>query len=273
LSDDLRRRQAIERLEAARKTDDLDELGRALTALSWVARDTGIDERPPFVAAAACGLEAVGLFRRTGNLAELSAALRAAACPFTNVNVPALLDEAIDVARASGDRAQEAWSLLARGSTFGGDLALVREAHDLFVALGLARGEAAALRTLGMRDDLPRFERAELLERSGDRYLMAGDAEEAHRSFWIAATFGSPEIVYQERIRLLGRALETTSSAKAQALTFRMMANAAETAGDAEAMAQYRSREDALDVAAYGSRANRLRSDLEALQEVFEVAL
>ncbi|MGV3616865.1 MAG: hypothetical protein ACO1SV_16180 [Fimbriimonas sp.] len=270
MTDDERRKAAFAAVERARSSGDSVELGRALTTLAQLAKQIGLDDgESAFSRAASYGAEAVQVLRDTDDLAALSSALRAAAVPFTvGVDVDALREEALAVARRSGDRAEEAWSLFAIGNAKM-DAPMLREAEAIFAEIGDRYGLATVRQSFAFWQKHSDAERSRALEVAAEEYLAVGRNDEAHKAFVMAA-FCLRARPLDEKRALLHRALDLAPRPVDRALIYRNLAWNRDEAKDPAAGAEYRRLEDALDVEAYGSRAKRLESDLEILYEDLE---
>lgn len=268
MTDDERRYAAFSALEVARASGDEVEIGKALTKLSWLARAIGLgDEEQPFFSAVRYGAEAVRVLRGASDKAALSDALRAAAVPFIDgLDHLALLKQSLDVARESGDRSQEAWSLYWLGKMRRDD-AMLEEASALFDAIGDLVGQATVRQSQAIRRAAPPREKANQFVQSAEDYLSLGRREEAYKALTMAQVFGSKDLSPKESEALLLRAVELTDAPLHKALTYRNLARIRARIGDPKGERRYLAAEDALDIEAYGSRAKRLEADLEICQE------
>jgi hypothetical protein len=272
MSDEEQRYAAFAAVEEARQSGDQSALGWALIRLSQLARQIGLgSDDAPFVEAARVGGEAVAIFRGLDDARGLATALRMAAVPSVGVDDKAMLEESLQVAIAAGDREQEAWARLQFGRTQR-NVEEIGRARELFLSLDHKVGSGFAIQSYAMQASIPRSQKAVLLEQAADLLLEGGRQEDAHRALIIAETFGSPDIGTDEQIRLLERAAEVAGEPRQRALAYRCLTRVAEEVGRPVEADAYRAKEDALDVEIYGSRAKRLKHDIDIYTEVLELA-
>lgn len=273
MTDEEQRYAAFAALEAANASGDDVAIGKALTKLSWLARQIGLgDEEPAFGSAARYGVEAVRVLRGASDKVALSEALRAAAVPFvTGHDHLDLLRESLAVAREAGDRSGEAWSLFYLGRMQCDD-SLLSESQGLFKELGDAGGQANVRQSRAIRRGASPREKANEFIKSAEDYLAVGKREAAYKALTMAQVFGSKDLSPKESEALLLRAADLADSPLHKALTYRNLARIRARIGDPKGERRYLAAEDALDVEAYGSRAGRLGSDLESLREDLEMA-
>lgn len=273
MTDEERRYAAFAALEAAHATGDEIEIGKAMTKLSWLARQIGLGEQEgAWCSAARYGLEAVNLLRGKGDPEALVDALQAAAMPFmTGLDHIALLRESLEISREAGLRRHEAWALFYLGNQLHDDSSRA-EALQIFEELGDAFGCATVRRSRAFRRGLRPREKADEYIQCAEDYLSLGRREEAHKALVMAQVFGTPGLRTKESEALLLRAIELTDKPVFKALCYRNLARIRSRIGDRKSERKFLAAEDALDDEAYGSRAKRLEADLETLREDLELS-
>jgi hypothetical protein len=271
-----------ERIKEFQAQGNRREVGRGLTALSQLVMEVGSwDGRPTLPLAAALANEAVVVLRETGDRKSLAQAVRASAVPFVTPGIsPQKLAEAVRGSE-TGDPQSEAWALYRMSKRAGtvdprAARALREQANTLFEQTGDTIGQAWCL--MADASDLHHRDSrrsAEMFSRASDLFLESGDKSNAARALTMGEVFGRQVLSYEERRQILEDALTIYGEANdhaSQAHVYRCLSWLAEEFGKGQEAQAFREKEDALEIAVYGSRERRIEADINRLKRELEFA-
>lgn len=265
-------------IDELRASGDLRELGIALTRMAHLVKQVGAGEgQDAWAACVSYGSEAESVLRQTDDRAALAAALTGAHLNFLpKQQREEKAREALAIARELGDPEQEGWAIFSLamigypGESPWPDLRM-EDAMACFERAGSLSGKATCLHILGASSSDGRWrmnlEAAELYEKDG-RF------ERAARAYSLAVFWGREEVPAEEAERYLMegiRCAKLGGHLKFQATIYGALQSLWHQAKNADKSAHYAALEDSLDIALYGSRANRLRHEIEIDTDLLEM--
>jgi len=212
--------------------------------VKWVRSDTC---EPPFERSQSLALEALDLFRRTGDQRGVAYALmRSSAMAIPSVT-DARLQEAEEIARSLEDRLLLAHVIAARSRQMGlrdqeKAKSFALEALAMYRELGDARGIAGCLFSLSIGLGKSK-EKVRYAVESFERYREAGDTEEAGRALHLAdmnAESDEELLELEPYFRLALSDAESTGHRSGQQLCHQTLAKIAAAKGDFDAASEHR---------------------------------
>jgi hypothetical protein len=242
------------------------ELGRTLVELAHVYKHIGTGgEDAAWDATVSTALRAVDLLRQTEDRQGLAEALRAAAQPFVQgIDREKFLQEALSISQEIGDPSGEGWAYYAlTAADTDSDNPNLALAEECFERANDLEGQAACQmrRACRSRGD------AAAMRGASEKYLAAGNVEWAVRTLIVAAwrDVSNGEGLLHEALAVA----EERGGSQEQADALRALSEHYDQLRDRNRAQEYALRLDELDVQVHGSRANRLKYEIDLLESVW----
>lgn len=264
-------------IEEYRASGQVRELGIALTRMASIVKQIGEkDGKNAWDACIKFGREAVKVLRKTDDRAALVDALNGAHIYLLPKEVRETLSrEALAMARELGDPSREGWAIFALAMRIYPNDSLVEgermeDAIQCFEKAGNLFGKATCLQVMGSKRANGRWK---LNLEAAKSYEEAGKFKHSARAYSLAAFWGGDDISSEEAERYL---LEGVRVAKAgnvldmEAMLYGQLSTLWKEAENEEKSRHFAELEDSLDIPLYGSRANRLKHDLELEKDVLD---